>query len=311
MEGSFKGFNQGELYIYGVESNYPLDTIAVVKGKIHYEVSLDEPVTLSLVFPNFSELPVFAEPRAEVEIEGDASHLKETQISGTDMNEEMTKFRLRTATMTPPEATQAAEDYIREHPASPISRLLLNKYFTQIPRPDYKKAIALTEELQKAQPDEPSLKGLAEKLKGLEGQKEGAKLPAFTATDIDGKTVSSADMKATVNIIFTWAKWNYESMNMQRDLTFLQRRYKDKVKIVGVCLDADVKECRKSAEKDSVKWNTVCDKKMWEAPMLRKLGLSYVPDNIIADSQGKILGHTLRTHELQKKARELLDDESP
>lgn len=311
LEGTFKGFNQGELYIYGVNGTYRLDTISVVKGTFRYEVALEEPVTLALVFPNFSELPVFAEPRAEVEIEGDASHLKETKISGTDVNEAMTSFRLKTGKMTPPEVAQAAETFIRENPASPISLYLLNKYITQIPKPDYKKAIGLINEMRKAQPDESSLKGLAEKMKGLDNLRDGATLPSFTAKDINGKTVNSSDLNATVNIIFTWAKWNYESVNMQRQLSFFQRRYKDKLKIVGICVDADRKGCRKTAEQDSVKWSTICDGKMWEGPLLQQLGLSYIPDNIMTDSKGKIIAHTLRVNELQDKARPLLDDKSP
>ena len=310
LEGTFKGFNQGELYIYGVNGSHRLDTISVVKGRIHYEITLEDTVTLSLVFPNFSEIPVFAEPRAEVEIEGDASHLKETRISGTDANEEMTKFRLQAAGMTPPEATKAAEAFIRERPASPVALYLLNKYFTQIPSPDYKKCIELIGELQKAQPEEPSLKGLAEKMKGLGNKKEGAKIPSFTATDINGKTVKSSDLDATVNIIFTWAKWNYESVSMQRQLTFFQQRYKDNLKIMGICLDINKKDCQTTVEKDSVKWSTICDGKMWESPLLKQLGLTYVPDNIMIDSKGKIIAHTLHINELQDKARPLLNPQN-
>ena len=311
LEGTFKGFHQGELYIYGMNGTYRLDTINVLKGTFRYEIALDEPATLVLVFPNFSELPVFAEPRVDVEIEGDASHLKETRISGTDLNEAMTSFRLKTSQMTPPEATRTAETFIKENPASPISLYLLNKYFTQIPKPDYKKSIALLNDIYKAQPEESSLKGLAEKIRGGESLKEGATLPSFTAKDINGKTVKSSDLNAPVNVIFTWAKWNYESVNMQRQLTFFQHRYEGKMKIIGICVDADQKGCRKTAEKDSVKWSTINDGKMWDSPLLQKLGLSYVPDNIMTDSKGKIIAHTLRVNELQDKARTLLDDKSP
>ena len=261
-------FHQGDLYIYGVNGTHKLDTISVVKGAFRYEIPLEEPVTFALVFPNFSELPVFGEPRTEVEIEGDASHLKETKISGTELNEAMTSFRLKTSQMTPPEATQAAETFIKENPASPISLYLLNKYFTQTPTPDYKKAIALVTELCKAQPDEPSLKGLAEKMKGLESLRDGATLPSFTAKDINGKTVKSSDLNAPVNVIYTWAKW----------------------------------------EKDSVKWSTINDRKLWESPLVQQLGLSYIPDNIVTDSKGKIITHTLKAFDLQDKLRDLLKD---
>jgi hypothetical protein len=310
LEGTFKGFNQGDLYIYGVNGTHKLDTISVVKGAFRYEVPLEDSVTFALVFPNFSELPVFAEPRTEVEIEGDASHLKETKIRGTEMNEVMTSFRLKTSEMTPPEATQAAETFIRENPASPISLYLFNKYFTQTAKPDYKKAIALLSELRKAQPDEPSLEGLAEKMKGLENLRDGATLPSFTAKDIDGKTVKSSDLNAPVNVIYTWAKWNYESVNMQRQLFFFQHRYLGKMKLIGICLDANLEECKKTIEKDSVKWSTIHDVKMWENPLVHQLGLSYIPDNIMTDSKGKIIAHTLKINELQDKAKKILDDKS-
>jgi peroxiredoxin len=227
------------------------------------------------------------------------------------MNEAMTSFRMKTSQMTPPEAAQAAEAFIRENPASPISLYILNKYFTQVPKPDYKKAISLITELRKAQPDEPSLKGLAEKMKGLENLRDGATLPSFTAKDINGKTVSSTDLNATVNVIYTWAKWNYESVNMQRQLAFFQKQYEGKMKVVGICVDADQKGCRQTAEKDSVKWSIVNDGKMWDSPLVQKLGLSFVPDNIMTDSKGKVIAHTLRINELQDKARPLLDEKSP
>ena len=308
LEGTFKGFNQGELYIYGVNGTHKLDTISVVKGAFRYEVPLEDSVTFALVFPNFSELPVFGEPRAEVEIEGDASHLKETKISGTELNEAMTSFRLKTSKMTPPEVSQAAEAFIKENPASPISLYLLYIYFTQIPTPDYKKAIALIAELRKAQPDEPSLKGLEEKMKGLENLRDGATLPRFTATDINGKTVKSSELDAPVNVIYAWAKWNYESVNMQRLLTSFPKQYKDKIKVLGICVDVDLKGCRQTAEKDSVKWSIVNDRKMWDSPLVQQLGLSYIPDNIVTDSKGKIIAHTLKPFDLQDKLRDLLKD---
>ena len=93
LEGSFKGFSQGELYIYGVNGAWPLDTIGVAKGKFRYAVPITEPTAFVIVFPNFAELLVMGEPGADVEIEGDASHLLQTKITGTKENEALTTFR--------------------------------------------------------------------------------------------------------------------------------------------------------------------------------------------------------------------------
>ena len=78
------------------------------------------------------------------------------------------------------------------------------------------------------------------------------------------------------------------------------------LKIVSVCLDANAKECRKLMDRDSITWSNICDGRMWETPMLTKLGLTKVPDNIITNSQGKIIAHSLSAHEMNKKIEELL-----
>ena len=101
LEGTFKGFNQGELYIYGADGNRPLDTIAVVKGRFHYEIPLEDSTLFVLVFPNFTELPVFGTKGAEITLEADASHLREAKISGNHENEDFTKFRKKTSDQAP------------------------------------------------------------------------------------------------------------------------------------------------------------------------------------------------------------------
>ena len=64
-------------------------------------------------------------------------------------------------------------------------------------------------------------------------------------------------------------------------------------------------------DRDSIRWHNICDGKMWETPILGQLGLYFVPDNIITDSRGKILAHSITTNELDRKIEELLDRENP
>jgi len=306
LEGSFKGFSQGELYIYDIDGSRPLDTITVQKGQFRYEIMLEEPVIFSIVFPNFSELPVFGEPKAEVEVHGDASHLKETTVNGTPDNKEMTGFRMKTGQMTPPEAIKAAETLIREQPASPLAYYLLHKQFTQNPDADRSETIELLSIVAKAQPQHKHLKDMESRFRQMSTTKDNSRLPNFTATDLNGKKVTQSTLSGEVNIISVWGKWNYESLNQQRQLEQLRRDYPDRIKILSICLDPDVKSCRQTMTKDSVKWSTICTGKMWDTPLLLQLGLTNVPDNIIADRQGKIIDRSLRPYELFKKARDLL-----
>ena len=304
IEGSFRGMNQGELYIYDMGGAHKLDTIGLARGEVNYQVALDEPATFVIVFPNFSELPVFAEPGATIKISGDATHLKETEIKGTKTNKEMTAFRLQTSNMTPPEYNQAVVQYIKEHPTSPISLYLLNRNFIQTEVPDFRQARELTEIMSQAMPDNKQIASLAEQLSGLQSLKDGEKMPHFNATDINGKHVSLADMNAKVNVIMLWASWNYESVNLLNQIHRMTTHYGENLKVITVSIDANIKDCRRIAERDSLKWSTVCDGLMWESPMIRKTGLSYLPDNVVFDSQGKILGHSLNYQELVRKLDE-------
>ena len=308
MEGEFKGFNQGEFFVYSTDGGLrKLDTIAVRGGRFTYQVPLDSTATFVLVFPNFSEIPVLGTSGATVQIEGDASHLKEVEVKGTEENEQMTAFRLKVSEMTPPETVREAARFIKENPASRASLYLLNKYFIMTPTADYKQAVQLMKDIQKAKPDNKKLASLIKQLEGLKSLDNNSPLPKFTGTDIKGKPISSGDLYAKVNVITTWASWNYESLNIQRKLKLLEKeKGVSQLKILSICLDASDKECRKMMDRDSITWSNICDGRMWETPVLVKLGLTRLPDNIVTDSQGKILAHSLTQAGLTKKIEELL-----
>lgn len=308
MEGEFKGFNQGELYVYSPDGGIrQLDTIAIKNGKFIYQIPLDTTATFMLVFPNFSEVPILGESGATVEIEGDASHLKEIEVKGTVENELLAGFRMKVSELMPPEVIREATGFIKDHPASLASVYLLNKYFLLSPTPDYKQALELARAIQEASPGNKRIASLVKQLEGLKALNGNGALPKFTGTDIKGKPISSGDLYAKVNVITTWASWNYESLNIQRQLKRMEKEHgTSKLKIVSFCLDASSKECRKHMDRDSITWCNICDERMWETPTLTKLGLFRVPDNIIIDSHGKIIAHSLSVAELNKKIEELM-----
>ncbi len=308
LEGEFKNFNQGELYLYVADGAvHDIDTIAVVGGHFTHHLSIDLPTTYVLVFPNYSELPVFAESGAKVIVSGDASHLKEIEVEGTELNELMTKFRLQTAEQTPPEVSQTAAQFIRDHADTPAALYILNHIFIQTIPSNYEQAADLVTELLKHRPDDKRLNGLSQQLQGLRHLHEGGMLPRFSATDIDGHAVSNANLNARVNVIHTMASWNYDSQSMYRKLLRLQREHGDSnLKVLSISVDASERDCRRNFERDSLKWSCVCDGRMWEQPLLTKLGLYFMPDNIIFDSRGKVLAYAVTTNEIDRKIEELL-----
>ena len=152
LSGRLRNINQGEFLLYSPDGGLVgIDTIKVRDGRFAYEKEIRKDVTLMLVFPNFSEQVIFAAPGEEVTIKGDATHLKEVSIKGTDENEELTKLRMRINKLTPPEIPAAIAQFIEENPTSIISTYLLNKYFVSAKTPNYAEGQRLTALMLKVQ----------------------------------------------------------------------------------------------------------------------------------------------------------------
>jgi len=305
LEGRFKNLNQGEFYLFNMDKGV-CDTLRVNDGRFIYDVALKDTTTLVLMFPNFSELPIFARPGTEVTVEGDVSHLKETKVEGSPDNEEMTAFRLATNEMTPPEVVQKARQFIEENPQSVISVYLLDRYFIKSLEPDYPDTYKMSSTLLEHQPENISLVQLHKKLKRLRNLHAKGPLPQFSATDTEGRTVSNANLTGKVNIITTWASWSFESQNAMRQLNIMVKEHKGEISVVSISLDASPIEGRMLIRNDSIKWPNICDGKLWDSPVLEQLGLTFVPDNIVTDKYGNILGRSLTTTDLRIKIDKLL-----
>lgn len=283
IDGRLLHLNQGEFYVYSPDGgSRKMDTIRVEAGRFSYETQCDREMTLMIVFPNFTEQPVFAQPGKTADVKGDASHLKELQVKGTKANELMTGFRQQVATASPPEAVRLARQFITDHPESIVSTYLLRKYFLQTANPDAATARQLTELMIARQPDNGSLKRIRHSLKDFGTTAVGAALPAVSAYAIDGKPVSKATLSQTaVTIICTWATWNYQSISMLRRCADAAAQTGGKVQVVGLCVDASRAECRRTMQQQNISCTVVCDEQMFASPVMRRLGLADVPDNMV------------------------------
>ena len=291
LEGRLRNINQGEFWVYSTDGGIAgFDTIAVRNGRFSYEIELRSPSTLVVVFPNYSEQPVFAEPGENVHIKGDATHLKEMIIEGTDDNEYMTELRMELNETAPPDVSKVVSAYIREHLESPASIYLLNRYFLML----------------KERPDNGELIELQKQLKALQGGALKSKLPAFTATDVKGGKVTEKALKAKLNVVSVWASWSYSSTDQQRRLKTLKDKYGDKLGIVSICIDGRPADCKQRVQRDSLKWSTVCDGRMWNTPLLAKFGLGDVPANLIIDEKGVVIERNLQPQKLEERVNDLM-----
>ena len=307
LSGQLLNMNQGEFYVYSSDGFVDhVDTIRVQGGRFAYERPCEHEATLVIVFPNFSEQPIFATPGKEVTIKGDASHMKEMEVKGTEANELMTAFRLQSAQLSPPDVKKKAEEFITKHLDSPVGMYLLKKYFIQAETPDYATAATLAAKMLKQQPKNGALIILQKQLAKLRGGMVGAKVPSFTGKGWGGGTVGDADLGDQIAVVSAWASWSYDSQEMQRQLRRKARASGGRLKLVSICLDADPKAAERIIERDSLAtYPIVFDGMLFDSPTLQQVGLWGMCDNIVVDRR-KVVAHGLNTNQLKEKLDELL-----
>lgn len=299
IEGRLLQMNQGEFYVYTIDQSVNgIDTIKVQGGRFSYEIPCQSPSTLTLVFPNFSEMPVFAEPGKTVKIDGDASHLKMLKMKGTKNNELMSSFRERIASASPPEVKRDVERLVNEHPDSPVGLWLLRKYFISTAEPDYVAAERMLRKMHESQPSNPTVRFLLGSVGKLKSISVGYRLPSFIAYDINGRPVSSSVLSSGTAVIIVWASWNYNSCDMLRQLQTAVKSHG--VKSLAVSVDPSVYDCRNFVRNNDVSLSVVCTGDMFDTPVLKLLGLQS-PCDVIVVKNGKITGRNISSSEFSKE----------
>lgn len=305
IEGRLLQMNSGEFYVYSTDGDINgFDTIKVEGGRFAFEMPCERAMTLTIIFPNFSQIPIFAEPGKTVTIKGDASHLKALKIKGTKTNELMSSFRERIANASPPEIKQYAAQFIADHPESPIGLYLVRQYFVTAPIPDYDQAAKLIAIMRAKQTNNNQLGRLEQQVKALAATGVGKPLPNFSLTDINGHQVTSASLSSGVTVILVWATWNYNSTDMMRQLRAEQTSSGKDFRVVAISVDASQREVRNYVKSNDMPWTFVCTGELFETKALQQLGMLIVPGNMIVKN-GRIVARDVPRMELSQKATSL------
>jgi len=311
IDARFLNMNQANFYVYspdGVISG--IDTINVAGGRFTYEKDIVKEGTIVIVFPNYAVMPVFVKPGADISIDADAAHLKTMEIKGTDDNKQFTEWRKNCDKLSPVEMKKHAELFVKDNPKSIASLWLVRQYFLSTDLPDMKKAKSLLKTMYNAlKPEERSTPvGLLitktyNDVGTLTTPYVGDMLPRFTATDINGAPVTNGALLKGHTVICVWATWNDESCRMLQMLGTNKQYATDDARvdnILTVCLDPDIKQCRKTLKECGAEsLTTICDGLMWSSPVVKALGITTVPFNLKL-KDGRITGRCVPVQEMTK-----------
>lgn len=197
-------------------------------------------------------------------------------------------------------------DYVKKNPRSPIVMYALSQVAGWDVDPD--KVEPLMKLLPVATRNLPSAKLLQEKIETARKTGIGRMAMDFTQNDTLGNPVSLSSFRGKYVLIDFWASWCGPCRAENPNVVEAFRKYTDKgFTVLGVSLDRPNAKDKwiKAIHDDQLTWTHVSDLQFWKNAVAVQYGIQAIPQNILVDREGKIIGKNLRGEALQKKLDEL------
>lgn len=300
ITGDFANLETAEFYIYSPSGAIDrLDTIKIEGGEFEYIAKIDAEEIFRLMYPNFSELTIFARPGDEIEIKGDAQNLNAVDVDGTDDNEVYTEFREDITGLSSVRVLDIAHQYILKYPKLAVSRYLFQTHFLQTDSLGENIVKDIYDSLCRANPDDLELSKLSRRVKAYGVLHDGKVLPDFkleTRTSAfggeEGRTISTKEFKGKILLITFWASWKSGSQSA----LFRTRRFRKEMKERGLdinaisySLDANLRDLKRIEKDDSIDYHSFCDFLSFNSPLVQKWGITDLPYFVLVGPDQKII----------------------
>jgi peroxiredoxin len=196
------------------------------------------------------------------------------------------------------------ENFIETHKSSAVSPYILSKISSNISVSELDSILGI---LDKSLDESIYTLELKEKLRIFGNVEIGKEAPDFEANDTSGANISLSLFNGKIVLINFWAAWNSPGRIENHSLLKLYEEYnKNGFEILGVSLDKNKEQWKKAIQEDNLVWTQVSDLKFWKSNIAKLYGISKIPNNVLIDKEGIIIGKNLKPDELRNQLKELL-----
>ena len=199
--------------------------------------------------------------------------------------------------------------YVKQHPASPLSMYALKNWAGYDIDPV--KVEPVFNSLPAAIRNTPSGKDMQGKLTIAKKTGVGQMAMDFTQNDTLGNPVTLSSFHGKYILVDFWASWCGPCRAENPNVVKVFNKYKDKgFYILSVSLDRPgaKEKWLKAIQDDKLEWSHVSDLLFWDNAVAKQYGIQAIPQNILLDPTGKIVGKNLKGDDLLKKLATIYPD---
>jgi thiol-disulfide isomerase/thioredoxin len=175
--------------------------------------------------------------------------------------------------------------------------ILSQQQGTDVTLDDYK---AVLNQISEKYHECPDYLKLAAKVENMERSGVGATFTDFTQNTPEGTPISVLDIEGKLVLVDFWASWCKPCRAANPALLELYNNYHDKgFNIVGISLDDTQEKWVSGIQEDGLPWPQMSDLRGWQNEISMFYGIDFIPQNILIDDNGVIVGRNMDPNGLE------------
>ncbi|MFA6200398.1 MAG: redoxin domain-containing protein [Bacteroidales bacterium] len=307
INGNISGVSDGKVNLNlllegGEKKNY---TTQMIDGVFEFKGVVNFVCVAQIILPTRNGDFTFFMENDKITINGSKENLDNISIKGSPKNDIYANFVNGCNKSRNP--IQSLMDNVVKNPTTFYAPLVISNYLAP-----YLSNIELKELVSSLNNDAKRMyqyKLLQDYILELQGkEKIGEQAIDFTLANTNGIDVKLSDFikgKEYILIDF-WASWCTPCRGESKFLVQAYNKFKPKgFDILSVSLDKDKTKWLKGIDEDGLVWENVSDLLQWNSIVVKLYKLESIPQNILVDSEGNIVGRNLRGDNLMQTLNEL------